>query len=99
MATPVQSGPERLTVEGLFQGAEFYLVAVDQSDEEKQWAERDDTSQHSFHQQHCPTAQQEDMDKQPEDTAERNTMQVIDKQRMHARDFRYFITSHIMKLE
>lgn len=52
------------TAAGLSQGAELYLVAVDQSDEEEQWAERDGTSQHSFHQQHCPTAQQEDMDKQ-----------------------------------
>lgn len=65
----------RKTVEGLSQGAELYLVAVDQSDKEKQWAERDGTSQHGFHQQHCPTTQQEDVDKQPEDT-ERSTTHV-----------------------
>lgn len=59
----------RQTVEGLSQGAEYHLVAVDQSDEQKQWAKRDGTGQHSFHQQHCPTAQQEDVDKQPADTA------------------------------
>lgn len=76
MATQVQSGPKKKkkkTVEGLSQGAEFDLVAVDQSDKEKQWAERDGTSQHGFHQQHCPTAQQEDMDEQPEDATERKT--------------------------
>lgn len=54
------------TVEGLSQGAELYLVTVYQSDEEEQRAERDGTSQHGLNQQHCPTAQQEDVDKQPE---------------------------------
>lgn len=51
------------TVKGLSQGAEVFLVAVNQGDKEEERAQRDGTSQHSFHQQHCPTAQQEDMDK------------------------------------
>lgn len=53
------------------------LVAVNQSDEEEEWAERDGTSQHSFHQQHCPAAQQEDVDKQPADTTERRVSPMI----------------------
>lgn len=61
--------------DGLSQFAEVYLVAVDQSDKEKQRAERYGPSQDSFDQQHCPTAHQEDMDKQPEDT-DRNIRQV-----------------------
>lgn len=55
----------REAVDGLSQGAKFYLVAVDQSDEEEQRAERDGTGQHSLHQEHRPAAQQEHMDKQP----------------------------------
>lgn len=55
------------TVGGLSRGTGFDLVAVDQSDKEKQRAERDGPRQHGFHQQHGPTAQQEDVDKQPEE--------------------------------
>lgn len=47
---------------------------MNQIDEEKHRAERNGTSQHSFHQQHRPTAQQEDVDKQPEDTTERHNV-------------------------
>lgn len=63
--------PQSKAAQGLSKGAEFYSVAVDQIDEEKQRAERNGTSQHGFHQQHRPTAQQEDVDKQPEHTTER----------------------------
>lgn len=42
------------------------LVAVNQSDEKKQGAERDGPGEDGFDQQHCPTAQQEDVDEQPE---------------------------------
>lgn len=57
-----------MPVEGSPQCAEWYLVAVNQSDKEKQRAERYGPSQDSFDQQHCPTSHHENMDKQPEDT-------------------------------
>lgn len=44
---------------------------MDQGDEEKQRAERDGACQHGFDQQHCPAAQQENMDEQPDDKTER----------------------------
>lgn len=53
-------------------GAEVYLVGVNQSDKEEKRAQRDGPSQHGFHQQHCPAAQQEDMNEQPEDKTREN---------------------------
>lgn len=41
---------------------------MDKGDEQKQRAERDGTSEDGFDQQHCPAAQEEDVDKQPANT-------------------------------
>lgn len=71
MGTSTWSGAKLF--EGSSQGVGIdLLVAVDEGDEEKQWAEGDGPRQDSFHQQHCPTAQQEEVDKQPKDKPEGN---------------------------
>lgn len=53
------------------------LVAVDQRDEQKQWAESDGTCQHRFHQQNCPAAQKEDVDEQSAHTKTTNTTKIV----------------------
>lgn len=71
----------------------MYLVAVNQSDKEKQRTERDGPGQDSFDQQHCPAAHEEDMDKQPEDRQKHNASYNVKEQNrvmcFVINDFRY----------